>query len=89
MPTFDFSKIPGHVEHDPEYASDNLASASYKAASRLLTIKFRSGRSYLYGPVSFREVAALKQADRDGHGNDYFRTHIKARLIRETTQEEQ
>jgi KTSC domain len=80
---FDFSHLPGHVEHTPDYESDNLASADYKAASRLLTITFRSGRRYLFGPVAFTTVAALKQADKEGHGNEYFRKNVAPLMVRE------
>ena len=99
MPKFDFSSIPGHQVHEVAPAkkanepkvpvsgqldSKNLASYAYDVATRRLAIKFHSGRTYTYNPVSPSQLRALLDAE---SANDYFKRHIEVLDGQELTKE--
>ena len=55
-------------------ASSNLAACRYDEASRVLQIRFRSGRTYSYQDVPPETVEGLKDASSPG---TYFNSNIK------------
>ncbi len=54
--------------------SSVIRSVSYDPAGRALTVRFVSGRVYVYADVPARVVAGLRKADSKGR---YFNAHIR------------
>jgi hypothetical protein len=57
--------------------SDSIAAIGHDAASRVLSVKFKSGETYSFKGVSADQHAALLGAESKG---SHFQTHIRPKF---------